>query len=128
VDATSPTYWTEVSGSDTVYNCIYCAEQDMEHHSIDFEMFTMHMAQRHDGRMLEGTAPAGVMAARQAEAAKGGPPEHAGGPHGAPPGQSGEHPDHPHEGGPPGQSGEHPEEPDEPPHPAHLPAEPAEGV
>jgi hypothetical protein len=115
VDATSPTYWTEVSGSDTVYNCIYCAEQDMEHHSIDFELFTMHMAQRHDGRMLEGTAPAGVMAARQAasaEAAKGGPPEHAGGPHGAPP----------------GQSGEHPEEPDEPPYPTQLPTEPAEGT
>jgi len=89
----APTYRTETTAEgQTIYHCLYCAEQGSEHHSTDEALFLAHMEQRHDGRMIEDTE------ASQRKA----PEDH---PQGGPPGQTGEHP----HGGPPGQTGEHPQ-------------------
>jgi hypothetical protein len=104
----TPTYRLDRDDTGTMrYVCLYCEQAGTEHCATDLDLFTQHMQQRHDGRMLEDTE---ASTAKTQE-------DH---PHGGPPGQTGEHPDHPH-GGPPGQTGEHPEEPppDEEPHPEH---------
>ena len=91
----APTYHTETNDAgETVYHCLYCAEQGSEHHSADEAMFIKHMEQRHDGRMVEDTDASA--------AAKKAPEDH---PQEGPPGQTGEH----SHGGPPGQTGEPPQ-------------------
>jgi hypothetical protein len=79
-----PTYWTEVNGSETIYNCLYCEDQQQEHHATDAELFALHMAQRHDGRMLEGSAPVAMAQAQTASNPDDQAPQA---------GQTGEHPE-----------------------------------
>jgi hypothetical protein len=54
-----PTYRMDTAEDGTpVYVCLVCAAQGSEHHSTDMELFTLHMQQRHDGRMApEGETP-----------------------------------------------------------------------
>jgi hypothetical protein len=44
------------TGTET-FHCLYCARAGQEHHATDPALFTSHMAQRHDGRMVEGQQP-----------------------------------------------------------------------
>jgi hypothetical protein len=49
-----PTYRMDTAEDGTpVYVCLVCAAQGSEHHSADMELFTLHMQQRHDGRMAQ---------------------------------------------------------------------------
>jgi hypothetical protein len=49
-----PTYRMDTAPDGTsVYVCLVCAAQGSEHHSTDAELFTLHMQQRHDGRMAQ---------------------------------------------------------------------------
>lgn len=122
----APTYYVQ-AGPDgkPLYYCLYCEQQGTGHWASDFELFTFHMQQRHDGRLTEATpeqtAEIQAAQAEMAQAARA-PEDH---PQGGPPGQTGERP----HGGPPGQTGEHPE--NEPtPHPEQpivLPEEPEDG-
>jgi hypothetical protein len=51
--AETPTYYmTQERGGAEVFHCLVCESQQLEHHSADPELFAMHMAQRHDGRMV----------------------------------------------------------------------------
>jgi hypothetical protein len=63
-----PTYRVEVDGETTTYFCLYCEDQDTEHHATDMEFFVQHMEQRHDGRMLEEQAAARAASETDAEA------------------------------------------------------------
>jgi hypothetical protein len=47
---------TDATGKE-LFHCLYCARAGQEHHAADPELFTNHMAQRHDGRMVEGPKP-----------------------------------------------------------------------
>jgi hypothetical protein len=50
-------YTTTDSTGKELLHCLYCARAGQEHHAADPELFTNHMAQRHDGRMVEGPKP-----------------------------------------------------------------------
>ncbi len=59
-----PTYRTETTPDGTQYYvCLVCEQEEQAHWAKDFELFTMHMAQRHAGRMIE--APEGYVIAQQ---------------------------------------------------------------
>jgi hypothetical protein len=53
-----PTYRIEtVAMEPPTYVCLVCAGQGNEHHAVDVELFTLHMEQRHDGRMVDEAVP-----------------------------------------------------------------------
>lgn len=47
-----PTYRTEETQDGTKYICLWCEQAGSGHWSFDKALFQMHMAQRHDGRMV----------------------------------------------------------------------------
>jgi hypothetical protein len=54
---TPPTYRETAAEGRTTYVCLYCEEMASEHHATDLALFTLHMAQAHDGRMVKEEAP-----------------------------------------------------------------------
>jgi hypothetical protein len=79
-----PTYRMDTAEDGTpVYVCLVCAGQGSEHHATDMELFTLHMQQRHDGRMVNEdeaqrpaeTTPPGTPTAGESPDAYAAPPE-----------------------------------------------------
>lgn len=71
----SPTYYvTKDTNDQDIYNCLYCEQSGAEHHATDLELFTKHMEQRHDGRMLEGPEEAARAGEAEDEPAPMSPP------------------------------------------------------
>lgn len=61
------TYYKTTSPTGTdLFHCLYCAHAGQEHSATDPALFASHMEQRHDGRLIEGQAPAPPAAASPA--------------------------------------------------------------
>lgn len=59
-----PTYRVETQDDGSqLFTCLWCEAEGREHVATDAELFTQHMAQRHDGTMLPAPAPTGDRAA-----------------------------------------------------------------
>jgi hypothetical protein len=55
------TYYKTTGPTGTeMFHCLYCERGGQEHSATDPALFASHMAQRHDGRMVEGPAPEGA--------------------------------------------------------------------
>jgi hypothetical protein len=53
-----PTYRIEPVGAlPSAYVCLLCEGAGSEHHATDVDLFTLHMQQRHDGRMIDADVP-----------------------------------------------------------------------